>query len=186
MLLESWIRTRVLNWCAFKEDLSLQDNNYRVTVLDPLGKLIGVFPDFNEAIKKRQKKLLDYDRLRSNVRKLVDKPSDDPSKLPRVFFASHSHRQAEQEANGARDLYETVNRQLITEIPKMIDMRVAYLHPSFEALVKSQLQFNEDAYYALNSIAKAFPDAGTGSLEGKVEGALQRMKELTICRSMSS
>jgi hypothetical protein len=64
----------------------IQDNNYRVTVLDPLGRLIGVFPDFNEAIKKRQKKLLDYDRLRANVRKLVDKPSEDTSKLPRVSF----------------------------------------------------------------------------------------------------
>jgi amphiphysin len=60
------------------------DNNYRVSIIEPLGKLMGVFPDFNEAIKKRQKKLLDYDRLRANVRKLVDKPSDDPQKLPRV------------------------------------------------------------------------------------------------------
>ena len=60
------------------------DNNYRVAIIEPLGKLIGVFPDFSEAIKKRQKKLLDYDRLRANVRKLVDKPSDDPQKLPKV------------------------------------------------------------------------------------------------------
>jgi amphiphysin len=82
-------------------------------------------------------------------------------------------------------LYETINRQLITEIPKMIDMRVAYLHPSFEALVKSQLQFNEDAFYSLNAISKSFSESNTGSLEGRVESALQRMKELTICRSMS-
>ena len=60
------------------------DNNYRTAIIDPLGKLISIFPDFNDAIKKRQKKLLDYDRLRANVRKLVDKPSDDPQKLPRV------------------------------------------------------------------------------------------------------
>ena len=91
--------------------------------------------------------------------------------------------QAEQEANQARDLYETVNRQLITEIPQLIDMRVAYLHPSFEALVKTQLQFNEDAYYSLNTISKSFETSG--SLEGQVETALQRMKELTICRSIS-
>jgi hypothetical protein len=168
------------------------DSNYRTTVLDPLGYLIGVFPDFNDAIKKRHKKLLDYDRLRSGtlfflmmkqvschfihknivVRKLVDNPSNDPSKLPK----------AEQEANQARDLYETVNRQLITDIPKLIDLRIQYLHPSFEALVKSQLQFNEDAFYGLNAIAKSFPDNAT--TEGRVETALQRMKELTICRAI--
>ena len=49
------------------------DTNYRITVLEPLGKLIQCFPDFNEAIKKRQKKLLDYDRLNSVSRKLADK-----------------------------------------------------------------------------------------------------------------
>ena len=54
--------------------------------MEPLGKLIGIFPDFEEAIKKRQKKLLDYDRLRSGVRKLVDKPAEDASKLPKVFI----------------------------------------------------------------------------------------------------
>jgi amphiphysin len=88
----------------------------------------------------------------------------------------------------ARDTYETINRQLITEIPKLIDLRVAYLHPSFEALVKSQLQFNEDAFYALDSIGKSFPSGTSGgmaSLEGQVEASLQKMKELTICRSMA-
>jgi len=90
---------------------------------------------------------------------------------------------AEQEANQARDLYESVNRQLISDIPKLIELRIAYLHPSFEALVKSQVQFNEDAYYGLNNISKSFPTGS--SVEGKVEMALQRMKDLTICRAIS-
>ncbi|KNC98991.1 amphiphysin-like protein RVS161 [Spizellomyces punctatus DAOM BR117] len=148
------------------------DTNYRVTVLDPLGKLVAVFPDFNDARKIRQKKLLDYDRLRSNVRKLVEKPSDDPQKLPR----------AEAEANAAREIYEHYNQQLINEIPKLIDLRVPYLDPCFEALVKSQLRFNESAFDKLNAIRTAFPNEGRG-LEGQVEGVLQQMRELTICGS---
>ena len=42
------------------------------------------FPVINEHINKRNKKLLDYDAARSKVRKLTDKPSDDPTKLPKV------------------------------------------------------------------------------------------------------
>jgi hypothetical protein len=35
-------------------------------------------------MKKRGKKLLDYDKLRSNVKKMIEKPSGDPSKLTQV------------------------------------------------------------------------------------------------------
>jgi hypothetical protein len=64
--------------------LILQDETFRITVLDPIGKLAATFPEFNEAIKKRNKKLLDYDRARAGVKRLVDKPSSDPTSLPKV------------------------------------------------------------------------------------------------------
>ncbi|KAH6599224.1 hypothetical protein BASA50_003166 [Batrachochytrium salamandrivorans] len=146
------------------------DANYRLTVLDPVGKLIGVFPEFNDAIKKRSKKLLDYDRLRSGARRLVDKPADDPTKLPK----------AEAEANQARDVYENLNRQIKSDVPELINMRVAYLNPSFEAIVKSQLAFNEGAFHKLDSIKTAFPEGYERGLEGRVEGVLQQMRELSI------
>ncbi|KAG8688453.1 BAR adaptor protein Hob3, partial [Ceratobasidium sp. 395] len=59
------------------------DAPYRTTVLEPVGKMCAYFPVINEGIAKRNKKLLDYDAARSKVRKLVDKPSEDPTKLPR-------------------------------------------------------------------------------------------------------
>lgn len=40
----------------------------------------------------------------------------------------------------AREVYEALNEQLTTEIPQLIDLRVPYLDPSFEALVKIQLR----------------------------------------------
>lgn len=55
-------------------------------MLEPLGRYCSYFPEVNEAIKRRQKKLLDYDSARSKVRKLVDRPSEDPQRLPRVSF----------------------------------------------------------------------------------------------------
>jgi amphiphysin len=66
----------------------------------------------------------------------VDKPSDDATKLPR----------AEKEAAMAREIYEELNEQLTAELPQLIDLRVPYLDPSFEALVKIQLRFCKEGY----------------------------------------
>ena len=60
------------------------DSTFRASVLDPILQYNGYFPQINEIIKKRGNKLLDYDAARSKVRKLVEKPSDDPTKLPKV------------------------------------------------------------------------------------------------------
>jgi bridging integrator 3 len=79
---------------------------------------------------------MDYDALRAKVKRLVDKPSDDATKLPR----------AEKEAAMAREVYEDLNEQLTAEIPQLIDLRVPYLDPSFEALVKIQLRFCKEGY----------------------------------------
>ena len=85
------------------------DKNLKACVLEPIGKLIGTFPEINDLIKKRYKKSLDHDAHRSKVRKLVESPSNDPSKLPR----------AESDANASKEVYEALNRQLATEIPKV-------------------------------------------------------------------
>jgi hypothetical protein len=45
---------------------------------------VNYFGDVNDLIKKRSNKLLDYDAARTKARKLAEKPSDDPSKLPKV------------------------------------------------------------------------------------------------------
>lgn len=156
-----------------EEARTVLDTNYQTCILQPLGKLIGGFPEINEAVKKRNKKLLDFDAARSKVRKLVEKPSDDPSKLPR----------AEQEANQTREVYETLNRQLVTELPKLIDLRVPYLDPSFEALVKSQHKFCQEAYEKLVAISGNFSEEDKRAAEGQVERVLMDMRQLTICGS---
>lgn len=115
---------------------NIQDGPYRTCVIEPISRFCAYFPDINEAIKKRSHKLLDYDALRAKVKRLVDKPSDDPTKLPR----------AEKEAAMAKEIYEELNDQLTTELPQLIDLRVPYLDPSFEALVKIQLRFCKEGY----------------------------------------
>ena len=73
------------------------DAPYRATVLEPIGKLASYFPEVNKIIDKRNKKLLAYDAARSKHRKLVDKPSEDPTKLPK----------AEKELQDAKLIFDT-------------------------------------------------------------------------------
>ncbi|KAI8971965.1 hypothetical protein BDF20DRAFT_825615, partial [Mycotypha africana] len=145
------------------------DPAYQKAVLEPLARFASYFPEINEAVKRRNKKLLDYDAQRSKVRKLIDKPSDDPQKLPR----------AEQEANLAREMYESINTILIQDLPKVVDLRVPYLDPIFEALVKSELVFSQTGYEKIEGMRNFMPSNYEN--DSRVDDVLQQMRGLTIC-----
>ncbi len=129
----------------------------------------------NTGIKKRNNKLLDYDAMRAKVKKLVEKPDKDVTKLPR----------AEKETDMAKVAYEQLNEQLFTELPQLIDLRVPYLDPSFEALVKIQLRFCAEAYSRMAQVQQ-YLDADTreqyaqGQLDTRVEQVLQEIRDLSI------
>jgi len=126
-------------------------------------------------IKKRNHKLLDYDAMRAKVKKLAEKPDKDVTKLPR----------AEKEEAMAKAAYEQLNEQLFTELPQLIDLRVPYLDPSFEALVKIQLRFCAEAYSRMAQVQQ-YLDADTreqyaqGQLDSRVEDVLQEIRSLSI------
>lgn len=151
------------------------DEPYRETVLDPITRFCSYFGDINEAIKKRNHRLLDYDRLRHKTLKLVDKPSKDPAKLPA----------AERDEKVAQDRYDELNDQLSAEIPQLIDFRVPYLDPSFEALVKIQMKYCTDSYNRLAEVQQ-FMDPqirenyATGQIDSHIENTLMQMRELQI------
>ncbi|RMZ78606.1 hypothetical protein DV738_g3756, partial [Chaetothyriales sp. CBS 135597] len=162
------------------ETIKALDGPYRpaitsATVLEPITRFCAYFPDINECIKKRNNKLLDYDSMRSKVKRLVEKPDKDVTKLPR----------AEREAEVAKQAYEQLNEQLFTELPQLIDLRVPYLDPSFEALVKIQLRFCAEAYSRMAQVQQ-YLDADTrdqyarGDLDNRVEQVLGEIRDLTI------
>jgi len=152
------------------------DAPYRTTVLEPVGKMCSFFPIINDNIAKREKKMLDYDAARSRLSKLIDKPSEDPTKMPK----------AQQENDDAKEVYETLNEQLITELPQLLDLRIPYFDPSFEAMIRMQVKFAEEGYEKLGGVQRFFAenvrdDYAGGQLDAQVEGVLQEMKDLSIC-----
>ncbi|KIJ68112.1 hypothetical protein HYDPIDRAFT_173776 [Hydnomerulius pinastri MD-312] len=152
------------------------DAPYRTTIMEPLGKMNAYFPVVNEHITKRNKKLLDYDAAKSKLHKVIDKPSEDPTKLPK----------AQQEHDDAKEVYELLNGQLVAELPQLLDLRVPYFDPSFEAMIRMQCKFAEEGYEKMSAVQRYFADGvrddyAAGQLDAQVEGVLQEMKELSIC-----
>ncbi|KZZ95775.1 protein hob3 [Ascosphaera apis ARSEF 7405] len=157
------------------ETIKALDGPYRDCVLDPISRFCAYFPDINECIKKRNARLKDYDSVRAKVKRLVEKPDKDPAKLPRM----------EKECEVAREAYEKLNEQLQTELPQLIALRVPYLDPSFEALVKIQLRFCAEAYSRMAQVQQYLdPDTreqyAAGQLDVRVEEVLQEIRDLSI------
>lgn len=151
---------------------------YNQTVLNPIGRFNSYYVEINEAIKKRNNKKLDYDAMKSKVKKLVEKPE---------ATAEYDTKMAELQAGlgETEQLYDEINAKLKTELPRLINLRIPYLDPSFESFVKLQLRyFNENYQHILGLEEKL--DANTrldyvhGLLDRRLDATLDKMKELNI------
>lgn len=84
----------------------------------------------------------------TNPRNITPNPFFTPSELHDLMLPLKRAflKQRADELKQAKAAYEQLNEQLSTELPQLIDLRVPYLDPSFEALVKIQLRFCAEAY----------------------------------------
>lgn len=163
------------------ETLGELEAPYNQTVLNPVAKFNSYFIDINDAIKKRNHKKLDYDAMKSKVRKLMEKPTTDAHYESKL--SQSQNRLAEAEA-----AYEGINLQLKEDLPRLLDLRIPFLDPSFEAFVKIQLRFFSENFVHLNEFqrnldARTREDYITGNLDEKIDEALRQMKNLNIMNS---
>ena len=90
----------------------------------------------------------------------------------------------------AKAAYEQLNEQLFAEIPQLIELRVPYLDPSFEALVKIQLRFCAEAYSRMAQVqqyleASTRDDYAQGVLDARVEEVLGQIRDLSIAGTVA-
>ncbi|KAJ1924308.1 BAR adaptor protein Hob3 [Tieghemiomyces parasiticus] len=140
------------------------EDTYLETVLHPVGRYCGYIPEFNAAISKRGRKLLDYDQAKTKLRKLEEKSGGGAGGATPHLEDDSRVAQAEQAAHQAKSAYEVLNQQLLDEIPQFINIRVPYMEPSFEAMLKSQLKFFEDSYTQLQQVGARLPPAASQPL----------------------
>ncbi|KAK9763667.1 BAR adaptor protein Hob3 [Basidiobolus ranarum] len=140
------------------------------TVLEPIGRYCSYFTEVEKTIKKRSRKLLDYDAQNAKVRKMVDKSTDDRL------------AQSEAIANQAKEVYEMLNQQVLDIIPVLVDSRVDIVDPTFEAMIKAQYKFAQDAYGRLAALSQDFPPIEAQvHIDGRIDEVLSEMRSLTIC-----
>jgi hypothetical protein len=47
-----------------------------------------------------------------------------------------------------------LNQQLIGELPQLLDLRIPYFDPSFEAMIRMQCKFAEEGYEKLSGVQR--------------------------------
>jgi hypothetical protein len=52
-----------------------------------------------------------------------------------------------------------MNTSLMNELPQLLDLRIPYLDPSFEAMVRMQVSFAEAAYEKLGGVQRCVGDS---------------------------
>jgi amphiphysin len=62
--------------------------------------------------------------------------------------------QAQQEHDEAKEVFDMLNDQLVTELPQLLDLRVPYFDPSFEAMIRMQSKFAEEGYEKLSGVQR--------------------------------
>ena len=65
-----------------------------------------------------------------------------------------AHMQAQQELDQAKEVFELLNDQLVRELPVLLEQRVPYFDPSFEAMIRMQCKFAEEGYEKLSGVQR--------------------------------
>lgn len=74
--------------------------------------------------------------------------------LTRNLGYAHSRAQAQQEHDDAKEVFDMLNEQLIAELPQLLDLRVPFFDPSFEAMIRMQCKFAEEGYEKLSGVQR--------------------------------
>jgi hypothetical protein len=152
-------------------------------VLEPIGKLCSYWPEINNAVSKRHKKvsrcysilrLVAHDGAVAGLRcSEVEGPKVDrqafrgqqqapksTSTAPPSGTVLTMSTQAEQESDQAREIFEAIDGQLRSELPVILDLRIPFLDPSFECMVRMQSHFVSDGCEYLCGVS-CFPSLTT-------------------------
>lgn len=117
------------------EDL---EDRLKESVLVPLEQYLGQFAEMREKIAKRGRKLVDYDSQRHSFETLQQNQAG--KQLDDLKLAEH-REQLEQ----ARNVYETLNKELHEELPELYDNRIPFVATIFQRLFSSHITYHGDS-----------------------------------------
>jgi len=98
----------------------------------PLSEYMGQFKIIDDRIKERGRRRVDMDRYRTEVKRLTEKPPNDPNKLPA----------AQKKYNCSRKGYEDLNKELVTDMNRLHVDRLEFVDPLFATFVTVQASYH--------------------------------------------
>jgi hypothetical protein len=71
-----------------------------------------------------------------------------------------------------------MNDQLISELPQLLDLRIPFFDPSFEAMIRIQCKFAEEGYEKMGGVQRYFQDSvrndyAAGQLDAQASSILR-------------
>lgn len=123
--------------------------------------------------------------MKNKLQKLIESPKIDNNNHDEYEEKLTDQRKQTVEA---KELYDSLNDTLKDEIPKLINLRIPFLNPSFESFVKLQLRFFNENYNNLNNLQEKLDgnlrqDYINGNLQSRLDQNLVKMRELNITGS---
>jgi len=141
------------------------------TVVEPMKKLAGEFPQIQGAIKKRDQTLGEAQR---NQQKL-----DKVQKLERTGQNIVKTEQTKKVHQLAKEDFESQNRMLVMELPQFYEKRVEYFQPSLQALIRSQVDYYGESTRLFSNLIPGSSHR-TADQQQTIEHKLEQIKSLSI------
>ncbi|ODV97492.1 hypothetical protein PACTADRAFT_52249 [Pachysolen tannophilus NRRL Y-2460] len=156
-----------------------------ITILQPLKEFNEFNKEFNNLIKKRNHKKLDFDNLSHKKNKLEDELKRQHSNSIEKEKTQEELIKVTNQFNEASRVYNDLNENLKKEIEQFISIRSSIIDPSFESFIKIQNKvFTEivQEFSKINDLNRINENSETelNKINTDVDNLLVEMKELSL------
>lgn len=128
-------------------------------IIKPTSELLSIVNSIHKLTGKRERKRLDYDRHRSNLKKLQEKKEKTLKDERALYNAENTVEQSTQE-------FEYYNTLLKEELPILFDLETSFIQPLFQNFYYMQLNIYYTLYEKMKSINLSYFDLDTEIVEG--------------------
>ncbi|KAG5519711.1 hypothetical protein PMAC_001867 [Pneumocystis sp. 'macacae'] len=128
-------------------------------IIKPTNELLSIVNSIYKVTEKRERKRLDYDRHRANLRKLQDKKEKTLKDERALYNAENILEQSTQE-------YEYYNNLLKEELPMLFDLESSFIRPIFQNFYYIQLNIYYTLYEKMKHINISYFDFNKEIVEG--------------------
>ncbi|KAG4302552.1 hypothetical protein PCANB_001165 [Pneumocystis canis] len=142
-----------------QETLSPELEMIELQIIKPVNELLSIVNSIYKVTEKRERKRLDYDRHRSNLKKLQDKKEKTLKDERALYNAENTVEHSTQE-------FEYYNTLLKEELPILFDLESTFIQPIFQNFYYKQLNIYYTLYEKMKRINISYFNLDTEIIEG--------------------